>query len=268
MNQRPLDSLNQYQLGIDSLSMDSLLMKSTDSLSELTYQHFFTTHKVQDVNLPMVERPKVLAESLWINIGLWTVLLAYLVLRSILNVNLSKTISFLIHIPAINDTTFEKPNLFVHLVLFVPCLSFFVFFAHAVLHNIMPSLGYTLPPLSWWQTAMAIVAFVGSIFILELLFSILFDVFHMFKEYLTDQLLVFNATNIILLPFTLFYFYDEANTFLYIGLGILIIFTLTRWLRGVLIARDKTFFSLFYIFVYLCSVKILPILLMSKWMLH
>ncbi len=67
MNQRPLDSLNQYQLGIDSLSMDSLLMKSTDSLPELTYQHFFTTHKVQDVSLPMVERPKVLAESLWKN---------------------------------------------------------------------------------------------------------------------------------------------------------------------------------------------------------
>ncbi len=272
MNQYFQDSLSLYSFGIDSLSvdslsMDSLLMQPVDTFSTVTYQHFFTTHRVQDVDLPMVDKPEVIAESLWINIGLWTVLLAYLVLRGILNVSLSKTIHFLAHIPAINDTSFKNPTLFVYSVLFVPCFLFFVFFTHMVLNNIASSLGYVLPSLSWWQTAMALFLFAGGMLFVEFLFSILFNASHMFKEYLTDQLLIFNTTNVILLPFTLFYFYNDVNIFLYIGLAILAVFTLVRWWRGVLITRDKTFFSLFYIFVYLCSVKILPFLLLTKCIL-
>ncbi len=262
MNQFPQDSIVQHQQTIDSLLGHSVWQAPVDE--EKQYSHFFNVHQVQNIDLPLVKRQKPMAESVWINIGLWVVLLAYLVLRRALNVTFTKTVGFLVRIPAINQTTFDKPSLFVHLALFVPCFSFFVFFVYASWHNIV-LFNYVLPPLSWWHIAILLFLFIAGIFLLEFLFSVLFDVSQMFEEYLTDQLLLFNASNIVLLPFTLFYFYDDVNIFLYIGLIVLAIFTVLRWFRGILIAYRKTFFSLFYIFVYLCSVKIIPLLLLIKW---
>ncbi|PID88834.1 MAG: hypothetical protein CSB02_00670 [Bacteroidia bacterium] len=264
MNPSPQDSIYQYQPSADSLSVDSVLQMSVEDRVEEVFPKLFNMQQVQNMDLSLVERQKPMDENVWVNIGLWVVVLAYLVLRRVLNVSFAKTVKFLVRIPAVNQTTFDKPSLSVQLALFVPCFAFFVFFVYVAWHNIV-LFDYMLPPLSWWYIAVFLFVFTGGIFLLELLFSVLFDVSYMFEDYLTDQLLLFNAGNVVLLPFTLFYFYEEVNMFLYIGLAIVVVSTVLRWFRGSFIAYRQTFFSVFYIFVYLCSVKIIPFFLLVKW---
>lgn len=252
---------------IDSCYQDLLVTADTaNSLrKQLVGTHFFSTYAVEEQNLPLKERQKVEAEGVWINVGLWGVLFLYLVFLRILRLSPSRFINYIRRIPAIRDSSFDKPSFPVQVLLFMPGFAMASFLLYKLLQNTFLFTYNVMPSLSWFQSACVLFGITLIVSTMEWLLSLIFDVLSVFKAYITDQLLIFNIATISLAPFMLFYFYNQSNIFLYIGLSIAILFGILHWVRMLIIIRKKTFFSLFYIFVYLCGVKILPVLLIIKW---
>jgi len=84
------------------------------------------------------------------------------------------------------------------------------------------------------------------------------------REYILN-ILIFNIlTGVFLLPLLVFAVYLNSIIFLWICMIILSLFFVFRLIRGFLIGISITKFSYVFLFVYLCSVEILPLVLLMK----
>ena len=78
-------------------------------------------------------------------------------------------------------------------------------------------------------------------------------------------ILIFNyMTGIILFPVTVIAFYWESSIMLIAGIIIISLLMTYRVIRGFLAGQDNKSYSLFYFFLYLCTLEILPLLLLFK----
>ena len=88
------------------------------------------------------------------------------------------------------------------------------------------------------------------------------------REYILN-ILIFNIlTGIFLLPLLVFAVYLKSVIFLWICMIIIALFFFFRFLRGFLIGISITKFSYVFLFVYLCSLEILPLVLLMKVVLR
>ncbi|GEM_PF-1030702 len=77
--------------------------------------------------------------------------------------------------------------------------------------------------------------------------------------------LIFNdATGIFTFPFLLLVYYLQPEPFIWIVLGIIAILLIYRFIRSIIIGLSNAGFSIFYLILYLCTLEILPFLLMVK----
>jgi Domain of unknown function (DUF4271) len=87
------------------------------------------------------------------------------------------------------------------------------------------------------------------------------------REYLLN-ILIFNIiTGIFLMPFLIVSIYLKCDIFLWICAIIFSLFFLFRLIRGFFIGMTLTKFSWLFLFVYLCSLEILPLLVLLKTIL-
>ena len=84
------------------------------------------------------------------------------------------------------------------------------------------------------------------------------------SEYLMNIMLFNFLTGIILLPLMVLVVYMKSVFFLQISLVIAILVILMTFLRGIIIGISLTKFSYVYLFVYLCSLEILPYIILIK----
>jgi hypothetical protein len=78
--------------------------------------------------------------------------------------------------------------------------------------------------------------------------------------------LIFNhATGLLIFPILLLVYYWETSPFLYIALIVFCILLLYRFIRSITIGLSNTKFSVFYLILYLCTLEILPLLLLVKF---
>lgn len=88
------------------------------------------------------------------------------------------------------------------------------------------------------------------------------------REYLLN-ILVFNMVcGIILLPVLVVIIYMGSPLLLYAGLIIISLVIILRFIRGFLIGISLTRFSYLYLFVYLCSLEILPLIVLLRFFLN
>ncbi len=71
-------------------------------------------------------------------------------------------------------------------------------------------------------------------------------------------------SGIFLLPALFFAFYLESLIILKIAVGLFILLVLLRLIRGVVIGSAPSRFSKFYLFLYLCTLEILPLIVIAK----
>jgi hypothetical protein len=77
--------------------------------------------------------------------------------------------------------------------------------------------------------------------------------------------LIFNHTiGLFLFPVLLFSQYWQAQPFIWIALGIASTLLIYRFLRSISIGLSNTKFPVFYLILYLCTLEILPLLLLIK----
>jgi hypothetical protein len=86
------------------------------------------------------------------------------------------------------------------------------------------------------------------------------------REYI-QNILIFNlALGILLLPLLLLIIYTYHEVFLYIAAGLAIIILGLRFIRGISIGLSDPKFSLFHLFLYLCTLEILPLAFAAKFL--
>jgi len=101
-------------------------------------------------------------------------------------------------------------------------------------------------------------------FLLIWVLGFLFETQDRSLRYLLDQY-IFNITEgIVLFPLLILSIYSEIQLLLYIAVVVLIGFWIYRFSRAIFIGLASRNFSLSYIFLYLCTLEVLPILLIYK----
>ncbi|NQV02176.1 MAG: DUF4271 domain-containing protein [Bacteroidia bacterium] len=105
-----------------------------------------------------------------------------------------------------------------------------------------------------------------KIFIMNLL-SLVFKTDHTNNEYKLNILVTIALLGILLIPVLVFAVYLKSVWLIYIALGLIVSFSLFRLGKSFLIGISLTRFSYFFLFVYLCTLEILPLLVVAKLIL-
>jgi hypothetical protein len=84
------------------------------------------------------------------------------------------------------------------------------------------------------------------------------------REYILN-IIIFNIiTGIFLLPLLVFVVYQKSLVFLWACIIIFTLFFVFRFSRGFLIGISNTKFSYLFLFVYLCTLELLPLVILTK----
>lgn len=115
--------------------------------------------------------------------------------------------------------------------------------------------------------AFIIMTVYGVKFITIQLFGNVFQVQKEASDYILSVFLFCNALGLFLLPVVLcLTFIKQASPaiFIYTGMGIILSFVCVRIIRGIFIGLNSQRVSKFYLFMYLCTLEILPSILLAK----
>lgn len=86
------------------------------------------------------------------------------------------------------------------------------------------------------------------------------------REYIQNILIYNLVLGILLLPMLLLMIYTYREVFLYITVAITAIILVLRFIRGIAIGLSDPKFSLFHLFLYLCTLEILPLAFAAKFL--
>ena len=94
--------------------------------------------------------------------------------------------------------------------------------------------------------------------------GVIFNTAESARSYQLNILIFNHITGILLFPFILMAFYWKSPIFLIIGSVLVSLLMLYRFYRGILTGMYNKNYNLFYLFLYLCTLEILPMLLLIK----
>jgi hypothetical protein len=96
----------------------------------------------------------------------------------------------------------------------------------------------------------------------------LFETQKEIREYTVSVFLFCNTVGLFMLPLVIcLAFFKQVNPliFIYSGFGLIILLFLTRLVRGLIIGLNSPRVSKFYLFLYLCTLEIVPLVILSKF---
>lgn len=123
---------------------------------------------------------------------------------------------------------------------------------------------------SYTLTMLAVI--IGGLFVFSLLQVMLIlttgrimNTISQSREHLLNNVILAETAGILTLPLSVSYVYSGYPILLYISLGIFALMLLLRYLRILIIGINSKQYSLLYLFLYLCTLEILPVLLALKY---
>ncbi len=105
-----------------------------------------------------------------------------------------------------------------------------------------------------------------KILIMNLL-SVIFKTDSINNEYKLNILVTIAFLGVLLVPVLVFAVYMRSSWLIYFAIGLIGCFSLFRVIKGFFIGISLTGFSYFFLFVYLCTLEILPLLVAAKLIL-
>ncbi|MCD4773810.1 MAG: DUF4271 domain-containing protein [Bacteroidales bacterium] len=103
----------------------------------------------------------------------------------------------------------------------------------------------------------------GKTFLI-LLFSKIFRTEKTTKEYLLNMLIFTAVTGVVILPINILIIYLNSDLFIYIGIVITYLILAFWLIRGFIIGLSYKNYSYLHLFIYLCSLEILPLIVLTK----
>lgn len=85
------------------------------------------------------------------------------------------------------------------------------------------------------------------------------------REHILNSIILAETAGVITLPLSVSYIYSGHLFLLYISLGVFTLMMLLRYFRIFIIGISNKQYSLLYLFLYLCTLEILPVLLAVKY---
>ena len=111
--------------------------------------------------------------------------------------------------------------------------------------------------LVYWLVKIVMVRFIGKIF----------KTYQATYEYILNIVILIFVTGILLLPILVITVYLKSVLLLYICLVFFVLSFIFRFVKGFLIGISVSKFSYLLLFVYLCSLEILPVIILAKLIL-
>lgn len=153
---------------------------------------------------------------------------------------------------------------------FIYLLAIFLVASLVLIHQVFQHFNLSGPSL--WKDVLIYLQIIGAYFaflliqfILVLLAGFLFKNPETAREYI-HNIIIFNLIGgVLLLPLILLIHYSHRSVFLYVAFSIISILLLIRFIRGFIIGLSDQKFSLFHLFLYLCTLEILPVLVVAKF---
>jgi hypothetical protein len=105
-----------------------------------------------------------------------------------------------------------------------------------------------------WISKNIFVSFTGS----------LFGVDHFASEFILTNVIFNIVTGLIIFPLVFSWFYTGEPTLLYMVAGLFVVIYSYRFLRLFFVGLKVQSFSVVYLFLYLCTLEILPVLVLAK----
>jgi hypothetical protein len=154
---------------------------------------------------------------------------------------------------------------------FFPMLSIYVISLTLLIHQSMeissPGSGTGIMSLLVFGQFLGFyIAYVLLKFLVIWLISVTFKNTETAKEYIQNILIYNLVLGILLLPLLLLIIYTYHELFLYIAGGLVLIIMGLRFIRGIAIGLSDPKFTLFHLFLYLCTLEILPIAFAAKFL--
>lgn len=118
--------------------------------------------------------------------------------------------------------------------------------------------------LTYLQFLAFYLAFILLKFLVIWLTGIIFKNVDTAREYIQNILIYNVVQGILLLPLLVLIIYIYPQVFLYITLSIILIMIILRFIRGIMIGLSDPKFTLFHLFMYLCTLEILPLAFAAK----
>lgn len=96
--------------------------------------------------------------------------------------------------------------------------------------------------------------------------GIIFNTRESSRQYQLNIMIFNHVIGLVLFPITLIAFYGDASVLLTAGIVIIVLLVAYRLIRSILLGLTNKSYNLFYLFLYLCTLEILPLLLLFKVM--
>lgn len=112
--------------------------------------------------------------------------------------------------------------------------------------------------------ALGVLVFWGIKILVVNLLGIIFKTYQSTHEYLVNLLLFSTPAGLCLLPLLAVTIYLHSSTTLIISLIFIALLFVIRFVKGLLIGAERTRFSYLFLFVYLCTLELLPLVVILK----
>jgi len=139
---------------------------------------------------------------------------------------------------------------------------------YQVIRLIFHQTSSTIPQFQLYMLiVLAVIGFWAFKVLIMNLLSLIFKTDHINNEYKLNILVTISILGLLLIPVLVFAVYLKSSWLVYLALGLIGIFSLFRVIKGFIIGISLTRFSYFFLFIYLCTLEILPLLVAAKLIL-
>ncbi len=163
------------------------------------------------------------------------------------------------------SSTFKAPGLLIGFFFFLNYLAAFCFFLILFIKRTYLSLRINETDL--WLLVYVVV-FVGGFYIYRLLsirfIGFLFNTQSNAKQQAKLFTNTDNAMGVMLIPMILLMVYNDSFILLVIAAVLILVFHFIKWFQTVVIGISNTNFSVFHLILYLCTLEIIPLLILFR----
>lgn len=198
----------------------------------------------------------------WLTIVFLFGFIYIVVIRLLFQVQLSDVIKGLLKIEVLDQVGFDKSNRAITLLMAPLSLFVFPYYLYFIVNPRTLNL----------ELDYLYLVFVGLILLLfilkksiELFIAIVFNTQKAYVAYTLDQVYLIGVSSVFQMILLVFYTYSQQRIFLWLSVMLLVVFFVYRLVRSFIIGFKLTEFSKSYLFLYLCSLEILPLIWLMKW---
>ncbi len=198
----------------------------------------------------------------WLSLLFLGAIIYFILIKFLLNIHFLDGLKGLLKIEVLDEVGFEKTNRILALFLAPYGIIVYAWYSYFILNHIFLRLEFDYLFFIFSILFTLVFAFKKLV---EYLIAVVFNTKKAYKAYLMDHLFLLGISSVFQLILIVFYTYSQESIFLWSAYAILIIFFIYRLVRSFIIGFRLIEFSKSYLFLYLCSLEILPIIWILRW---